>query len=76
MRRTPLAKNLVRAAALTAAGALALTGCGGGSGGGNAGKVVFWDTSGPNEHSVFKKLAEGCATKGGVRCSIAAGQEW
>ncbi|GAA3994231.1 extracellular solute-binding protein [Allokutzneria multivorans] len=67
MRRTPLAKNLIRAAALTAAGALALTGCGGGSGSGNANKIVFWDTSGPNEHPVFKKLAEGCATKGGYQ---------
>ncbi|GGM44430.1 sugar ABC transporter substrate-binding protein [Longimycelium tulufanense] len=67
MRRTALATVL--AAGL--AGAMFLTACGGSSGGNaDPGTVVFWDTSGPNEHPVFKRLAEQCATEGGYRVQV------
>lgn len=54
--------------------ALVLTACGGGgsssNSGADSGEVTFWDTSGPNESPVFKKLAEDCATKGGYKVKV------
>lgn len=53
--------------------ALVLTACGGGgssSSGSDSGEVTFWDTSGPNESPVFKKIAEDCATKGGYKVKV------
>lgn len=53
--------------------ALVLTACGGGgssSSGSDSGEVTFWDTSGPNEGPVFKKIAEDCATKGGYKVKV------
>ncbi|MCP2260649.1 carbohydrate ABC transporter substrate-binding protein, CUT1 family [Streptoalloteichus tenebrarius] len=67
MRRTAL----TTAVAAGMAGALMLTACGGSSSGGaDAGKVVYWDTSGPNEHPVFKRLAEQCAAGGGYQVAV------
>lgn len=64
MRRT----TLLTALAAGLAPALALTACGGSSGGGGAsGEVVFWDTSGPNESPVFTKVAQDCAAKDGYQ---------
>jgi arabinogalactan oligomer/maltooligosaccharide transport system substrate-binding protein len=61
----------MRRTALVIAGALLLTACGGGaSSGTDSGKVVFWDTSGPNEHPVFDKVAKDCAAKGGYSVDV------
>ena len=61
----------MRRTALVIAGALLLTACGGGaSTGADSGKVVFWDTSGPNEHPVFDKVAKDCAAKGGYSVDV------
>jgi arabinogalactan oligomer/maltooligosaccharide transport system substrate-binding protein len=61
----------MRRTALVIAGALLLTACGGGgSSGADSGKVVFWDTSGPNEHPVFEKAAKDCAAKGGYTVDV------
>lgn len=32
--------------------------------------IVFWDTSGPNETPVFKKVAQDCGTKGGYGVTV------
>jgi arabinogalactan oligomer/maltooligosaccharide transport system substrate-binding protein len=62
---------MTRRTALVIAGALLLTACGGGaSSGTDSGKVVFWDTSGPNEHPVFDKVAKDCAAKGGYSVDV------
>ncbi|GGM98070.1 sugar ABC transporter substrate-binding protein [Lentzea pudingi] len=54
--------------------ALVLTACGSGgsssNSGSDSGEVTFWDTSGPNESPVFKKIAEGCATKDGYKVKV------
>lgn len=54
--------------------ALVLTACGSGGSSSNSGtdsgEVTFWDTSGPNESPVFKKIAEGCATKDGYKVKV------
>jgi arabinogalactan oligomer / maltooligosaccharide transport system substrate-binding protein len=61
----------MRRTALVIAGALLLTACGGGgNSGADSGKVVFWDTSGPNEHPVFEKVAKDCAGKGGYSVDV------
>ncbi|MET8756380.1 extracellular solute-binding protein [Lentzea sp. NPDC004782] len=64
MRRTTLVTAMATGVALV------LTACGGGgssSSGSDSGEVTFWDTSGPNESPVFKKIAEACATKDGYK---------
>ncbi|SHE76049.1 extracellular solute-binding protein [Streptoalloteichus hindustanus] len=65
MRRTAL----TAAIAAGIAGALVLTSCGS-SADGNPGRVVYWDTSGPNEHPVFRRLAERCASAGGYQVAV------
>ncbi|GAA2789197.1 extracellular solute-binding protein [Crossiella cryophila] len=72
MRRTSRGQvsKLVQVATLGLAGALTLTACGGGGAAGDPNKVVYWDTSGPNESPVFKKIAEGCASKDGYQVSV------
>ncbi|KAA2262341.1 extracellular solute-binding protein [Solihabitans fulvus] len=73
MRRNTLTANILKAAAAGVAGALVLTACGGGgtaTSGADSGKVVFWDTSGPSETPVFKKIAEACASKGGYQVDV------
>ena len=61
----------MRRTALVIAGALLLTACGGGTTtGADSGKVVFWDTSGPNEHPVFEQVAKDCAAKGGYSVDV------
>src|SRR5690349_20626334 len=67
MRRTTLVTAMATGVALV------LTACGGGgssSSGSDSGEVTFWDTSGPNESPVFKKIAEGCATKDGYKVKV------
>ena len=67
MRRTTLVTAMATGVALV------LTACGGGgssNSGADSGEVTFWDTSGPNESPVFKKLAEDCATKGGYKVKV------
>ncbi|MET9631670.1 extracellular solute-binding protein [Lentzea sp. NPDC006480] len=67
MRRTTLVTAMATGVALV------LTACGGGgssSSGSDSGEVTFWDTSGPNESPVFKKIAEDCATKGGYKVKV------
>ena len=61
----------MRRTALVIAGTLLLTACsGGGSSSADSGKVVFWDTSGPNEHPVFQQVAKDCAAKGGYAVDV------
>ncbi|WP_434451602.1 extracellular solute-binding protein [Lentzea sp. E54] len=68
MRRTTLVTAMATGVALV------LTACGSGGSSGNSGsdsgEVTFWDTSGPNESPVFKKIAEDCATKGGYQVKV------
>ncbi|WP_090097526.1 extracellular solute-binding protein [Lentzea jiangxiensis] len=68
MRRTTLVTAMATGVALV------LTACGSGGSGSNSGsdsgEVTFWDTSGPNEGPVFKKIAEDCATKGGYKVKV------
>ncbi|MBV8932464.1 MAG: extracellular solute-binding protein, partial [Kutzneria sp.] len=64
MRRTALL-TAVTAGML---GALVLSACGGAAPDNT--KVTFWDTSGPNEHPVFEKLAKDCATTGGYSVDV------
>lgn len=68
MRRTTLVTAMATGVALV------LTACGSGGSSGNSGsdsgEVTFWDTSGPNESPVFKKIAEDCATKGGYKVKV------
>jgi len=61
----------MRRTALVIAGALLLTACGGGAGStADSGKVVFWDTSGPNESPMFDQLAKDCASKDGYTVDV------
>ncbi|MEU3651085.1 extracellular solute-binding protein [Lentzea sp. NPDC034063] len=68
MRRTTLVTAMATGVALV------LTACGSGGSSSNSGtdsgEVTFWDTSGPNESPVFKKIAEGCATKDGYKVKV------
>ncbi|MEV6714973.1 extracellular solute-binding protein [Lentzea sp. NPDC051208] len=68
MRRTTLVTAMATGVALV------LTACGSGgsssNSGSDSGEVTFWDTSGPNESPVFKKIAEGCATKDGYKVNV------
>ncbi|MGW6449999.1 extracellular solute-binding protein [Lentzea sp. NPDC055074] len=68
MRRTTLVTAMATGVALV------LTACGSGgsssNSGSDSGEVTFWDTSGPNESPVFKKIAEGCATKDGYKVKV------
>ena len=65
-------KTRVTAAAMGLLAAIALSACGEDEATtpGAQQNIVFWDTSGPNETPVFKKVAQDCATKGGYQVSV------
>ncbi len=66
-------KTRVTAAVVGLFAAIALSACGEDEAttpGAQQQNIVFWDTSGPNETPVFKKVAQDCATKGGYQVTV------
>lgn len=67
LRTTTKAATFRPAMLVTLVGALALTAC---SGGEDPNTVVYWDTSGAKESSVFTELAQKCAKQGNYQVEV------